>query len=95
MPSFELISESLDEWLGSSPENKQEEKLGNGGLNFLIRLINAFFASPHPLGNPVGRQSQIAHSSSLAAWVGCTGNKKAALSAAVINNGFMVVILIG
>ncbi|APP08091.1 hypothetical protein BG259_22770 [Vibrio harveyi] len=52
---------------GSSPENKQDPKLGRGVLRFLIRFLNALFAPEQPLGKPVGRQSQIAHSSSLAA----------------------------
>ncbi|WP_218573919.1 hypothetical protein [Plesiomonas shigelloides] len=41
----------------------QDEKLGKGDFRFLMRWINADFASPQP----EGKQSQILHSASLAA----------------------------
>ncbi|MGL5238071.1 MAG: hypothetical protein ACRC8O_08615 [Plesiomonas shigelloides] len=46
---------------------EHDENEGNGDLRFLMRFKNADFASPHPLGKPVGKQSQILHSASLAA----------------------------
>ncbi|EGQ9131163.1 hypothetical protein GA069_15045 [Vibrio parahaemolyticus] len=47
--------------------SRQPVKLGSGGLNFLIRFLNALLASPQPLGNPVGKHNQMEHSASLAA----------------------------
>lgn len=41
----------------------QEVKLGNGGLNFLMRFKNALRAPEHPVINPVGKHIHIAHSS--------------------------------
>jgi hypothetical protein len=46
----------------------QDDRSGSGGRPFFILLLKALYAAEHPVGNPPGRQSHIAHSASDAAF---------------------------